>query len=149
MYSWEKCNKIWSHTENWTSTQKLICQVTRHDLISRVTPGVSSWWYSGYGLWLVRLRVRSPPMPLDFSGGIFSKFLNLHCWRALSGNWVPGVKPGEGELGTGPGLAPVPLAGPKEQSTPGPRTKEPEMGAAGYALHITYAPNITFFLYTL
>ena len=39
-------------------------------------------------------------------------------------------KPGEGELGTGPGLTPVPLAGPKEQTAPGPRTREPEIGAS-------------------
>ena len=89
------------------------------------------WWPSGYAFLLVavKLRVRFPLMPLDFWGGIFNKFIHLHCWRALSSNWVPGAKPREGDLGTGPGLAPVPFAGPKEQSAPGPSNKEPEMGA--------------------
>ena len=27
-----------------------------------------------------------PAHAIGLSGGIFSKFLNLHCWRALSGN---------------------------------------------------------------
>ena len=63
-------------------------------------------------------------MPLDFSGGIFSKFLNLHIEYLGSNlgkvNWEK----------TGVYITPFPLAGPKEQSTPNPRTWDYEIGAA-------------------
>ena len=37
--------------------------------------------------------------------------------------YLHGVKPVEGKLGAGPGLTPVPLARPKDQSSPGPRSR--------------------------
>ena len=85
-------------------------------------------------------RVRFTPMSLDFSGGNFSKFLDLHWWHALSGDWVSRVKPGEGELGTGLGLTLVPLSGPKERSAKGLRSRRWTPQAKCW---ITYTSNFT------